>query len=331
MNPGPEALTLSLVEEAAEFLRGRILATPLEESPELSRLAGTRVHLKLECLQRTGSFKIRGALFRLSRLSDAERKRGVVTCSAGNHGKAVAEAARELGVRAIVCVPKSIDASKLRGIRERGAEVRISGFRGYDETEDWAISLASDMGMPFLSAFDDVFVMAGNGGTLAAEVAGELPGARSFLLPVGGGGLSSGFSFVVKGRDPASVVVGCQHEKSPGLERSLAEGRAVTRLPPAETAAGGIEGGLGRLPFEVLRSRVDRVALLSEEELLDAVAWTLENHQYAIEPSAAPGIAAILSGKAGALPGPAVVVVTGRNVAASTYRKILARHPHFAR
>jgi threonine dehydratase len=317
------ALSLPLVEEAAELLRGQILATPLEESPELSERLGVPVWLKLECLQRTGSFKIRGALFQFSRLSQEQRNLGVVTCSVGNHGKAVAEAARLYGARATACVPMSVDASKLHGISSRGAEVRVSEFQGYDETQDWAIGLAKREGKPFLSAFDDLAVMAANGGTLALEVLEELPEAKSFLLPVGGGGLSAGFSFVAKARDSGSVVVGCQHEKSAGLAFSLAAGRAVTRLPAIETAAGGIEGGLGVLPFEVLRSRVDRVALVSEEEILDAVAWTLEHHQYAIEPSAAAGIAAALSGKAGALTGPAVIAVTGRNVAAATFREIL--------
>lgn len=329
------ALTLPLVEEAAELLRGQILVTPLEESPELSARLGAPVWLKLECLQRTGSFKIRGALFQLASLSEEQRNRGVITCSAGNHGKAVAEAALRSGVRATVCVPKSVDASKLRGIASRGAEVRISEFSGYDETEDWALALAAKEEKPFLSAFDDIGVMAGNGGTLAAEVLEQLPEASSFLLPVGGGGLSAGFSFVVKEHRPRSIFVGCQHEKSPGLALSLEAGRAVTRLPAVETAAGGIEGGLGNIPFEILRSRVDRVALVSEDELLDAVAWTFENHQYAIEPSAAAGIAAALSGKAGSLSGPVVIVVTGRNVATETFRKILNRQtrmrPHSAR
>jgi len=133
-----------------------------------------------------------------------------------------------------VCVPKTVDASKLHGIVARGAEVRISEFRGYDETQDWAIELAKREGRPFLSAFDDVRVMAGNGGTLAREVLDEIPAAATFLLPVGGGGLSAGFSFVAKHRNPDSIVVGCQHESSPGLARSLEAGQAITRLPPAE-------------------------------------------------------------------------------------------------
>ncbi len=320
-----DRLSLFLVEEAAELLRGQIATTPLEESPELSARLGAPVWLKLESLQRTGSFKIRGAIVQIARLSPEERECGVVTCSAGNHGKAVAEAGRQSGVPVTVCVPSSVDASKRRGIESRGAIVRISPFAGYDETEDWALALAAEEGKPFLSAFDDAGVMAGNGGTLAREVLEQLPEAASFLIPVGGGGLSAGFSFVVRQRLPRSVFVGCQHEKSPGLALSLEAGHAVTRLPAVETAAGGIEGGLGKLPFEILRSTIDRVALVSEAEILDATAWTFEHHQHSIEPSAAAGIAAALSGKAGRLTGPIVIIVTGRNVAAATFRSILAR------
>ena len=253
------------------------------------------------------------------------RDRGVVTCSAGNHGKAVAEAARQAGVPATVCVPSSVDSAKLRGIRSRGADVRVSEFAGYDETEDWAIAFAASEGKPFLSAFDDVGVMAANGGTLAREVLEQVPGARTFLLPVGGGGLSAGFSFVVRQRVADATLVGCQHEKSPGLALSLRAGSAVTRLPAIATSAGGIEGGLGRAPFEVLRSTIDRVALVSEDEILDAVAWTFERHGYAVEPSAAAGIAAALAEKSGRPSGPVLIVVTGRNVAAATFRRILDR------
>jgi threonine dehydratase len=237
----------------------------------------------------------------------------------------VAEAAHRSGVATTVVVPKSVDESKLRGIRSRVSDVRISEFPGYDATEDWAIELANREGKTFVSAFDDVVVMAGNGGTVGLEILAGLPEAASFLVPVGGGGLSGGLSYAVKERRPASRVIGCQHEHSPGLKRSLEVGHAVTRLPAIETAAGGIEGGVGRIPFEVLRSRIDEVALVSEEHLLDATAWMLEHHQYAIEPSAAAGVAAILAGKVTSVPGPAVVVVTGRNVSASKYRAILSR------
>lgn len=281
------------------------------------------MRLKLECLQRTGSFKFRGASFQIERLAAPDRARGVVTCSAGNHGKAVAEAARRRGVPATVCVPRSVDSAKLAGIRARGAEVRISDFPGYDETEDWAIEIAAAEGKRFLSAFDDPDVMAANGGTIAAEIAAEAPDATDFVVPVGGGGLAAGLAYFFRERNSAARIVACQHEGSPGLARSLDLGSAVTRLPPIETSAGGIEGGIGRLTFEVLRSRVSAVALVSEREIEDGVRWMLDRHQILIEPSAAAAVAAIVTGKAGPFSGPAVVVVTGRNVAYETLRKIV--------
>ena len=166
--------------------------------------------------------------------------------------------------------------------------------------------------------------MAGNGGTLAPEILEEFPEARAFVLPVGGGGLAAGLSYAVSERAPGATIVGCNHERSPALALSLERGEAVTRLPAADTAAGGIEGGIGAKPFEVLRSRIARVALVSEEEIFEGVRWMLAEHQYLIEPSAAAAVAACLTGKAGRLEGPAVVVITGRNVSLETLRRVLA-------
>jgi threonine dehydratase len=306
-----------------------VLRTGIEDSPGLSTAAGVPVRLKLEFLQKTGSFKIRGAIFQIARLSAADRRRGVVTCSAGNHGKAVAEAARQAAVPATVCVPRSVDPAKLRGIRDAGADVRISEFPGYDETEDWALGIAAREEKKFLSAFDDADVMAANGGTIAGEILEDAPDTRTFVLPVGGGGLAGGVSFLARDRDPEAVIVGCQHAGSPGLAASLERGEAVTRLPAIETSAGGIEGGIGRLPFDILRTRVARVALLAEQEIEDAVRWMIDRHGYLVEPSAAVGVAAILSGKAGRFDTPAAVVLTGRNVSLGTVARVLggARPP----
>ncbi len=287
-------LTLDLIEEASRFLRGRVLHTPLEPSPKLSQLLGVPVWLKLECLQTTGSFKLRGALFRLSRLSEEEKRAGVFTCSAGNHGKGV-----------------------------MGAQVIRSRFSGYDETEAWAMEEAAKSGKVWISAFDEDAIMAGNGGSVAAEILEDLPQAQSFVLPVGGGGLAAGVSFLVKAKRPDAIVVGCNHELSPALALSLKQGYAATRLPAATTTAGGIEGGIGQRTFEVLRSRVDRVALLSEAELFEAVRWTFDAHQYVIETASAAPIAACLHGKTGDLRGPTVIVLSGRNVSIDTLRLIL--------
>src|SRR5258708_248583 len=155
-------LTLDLIEEATRFLRGRVLHTPLEPSPELSQLLGVPVWLKLECLQTTGSFKLRGALFRLSRLSEEEKRAGVFTCSAGNHGKGVAYAAKALGVTPTIVVPSSIDESKYRAMVAMGAQVIRSRFPGYAGTAAWAMEEAAKSGKGWISAFDDDPVIAGH-------------------------------------------------------------------------------------------------------------------------------------------------------------------------
>ncbi len=312
-----------LVSEAADYLQGRVRRTPVEFSPSLSKILGVPVWMKLESLQLTGSFKIRGALFRISRLTAEERRDGVITCSAGNHGKAVAYAARQEGVRATVCVPRSVDRSKYQGIVALDADVRISDFDGYDDTEEWARGLAAQQGLTFLSPFDDYAVMAANGGTLAMEAMEERPEARAFILPVGGGGLAAGFAFWAKLHSREIQIVGCQHRLSPALRLSLDAGHAITKLPAVETAAGGVEGGIGALAFGVLGPRVDQVALVTEDEILDGVRWMLAEHQYLIEPTAAVALAACLTGRVEHLTEPAVVIVSGRNVSAEVVKGIL--------
>jgi threonine dehydratase len=304
----------TLIAEAGEFLRGKIRRTPVEYSVVLADLLGVPVWLKLESLQATGSFKIRGALFAISRLTG-----DVITCSAGNHGKAVAYVKRG----ATICVPRSVDRSKFEAMVRMGADVRVSEFDGYDETQDWALEMAAREKKYFLSPFDDDRVMAANGGTVAQEVLEDAPEAREFVLPVGGGGLSAGFAVWAKHFLKDAKIIGCQHVLSPALQMSLDAGHAITRLPAVETMAGGVEGGIGARTFGVLQPLVDQVALVSEAEILDGVRWMIEHHQYLIEPTAAVTIAACLSGRIQATR-PVVVVVSGRNVSVETVRKIVA-------
>jgi threonine dehydratase len=226
-------------------------------------------------------------------------------------------------VYAKVCVPRSVDRSKLEAIASLGADVCVSEFDGYDDTEEWAKQLAAAEHRPFLSSFDDYDVMAGNGGSLAVEVLEQCPEARCFILPVGGGGLSSGFAYFVKQTIADATFAGCQHVLSPALRLSLDAGRAITRLPANDTLAAGVEGGIGAITFPVLAPLVDRVVLVTEAEILEGVRWMLSNHQYLIEPTSAVAVAACLSGRLGPLDGPAVVVITGRNVSVETLRKIL--------
>ncbi len=313
--PSPSTIAPELIHEASAFLRGKIRQTPLEHSPELARILGVPVYLKLENLQLTGSFKIRGAWFKLAKLGAP----AVLTCSAGNHGKGVAYAARELGIRAIVCVPSTIDQAKYKGMFAYGAEVRIAPFAGYDETEDWALAQAESEALPFVSPFDDFDIMAANGGTLAQEIVAERPEIEIFVVPVGGGGMAAGMAAF----EPARRIVCCQLQESPGLEASLNAGHAITRLPAIDTIAGGIEGGFGKLPFEVIQSRVHQVALVTESEIYTGMQWMLDQHQYLIEPSSAAPLAACLTGKIHPLDGPAALVISGRNVSLSVVRRVL--------
>ncbi len=308
-------MTPTLIQEASTFLQGKIRQTPLEHSPELSRTLSVPVYLKLENLQLTGSFKIRGAWFKLARLGAPT----VLTCSAGNHGKGVAYAARELGIRAIVCVPNTIDQAKYKGMLAYGAEVRIAPFAGYDETEDWALEQAKSESLPFVSPFDDYDIMAANGGTLAQEIIAERPEIETFVVPVGGGGMAAGMSAF----EPARRIVCCQLEKSPGLQASLDAGHAITRLPAIDTIAGGIEGGFGKLPFAVIQARVHQVALVTESEIYAGMQWMLDQHQYLIEPSSAAPLASCLAGKLRPLDGPAALVISGRNVSLEVVRRVL--------
>jgi threonine dehydratase len=305
----------ALIQEAADFLRGRIRVTPVEPSPELSERLGVETWLKLEHLQLTGSFKIRGAWFHLARLGEQP----ALTCSAGNHGKAMAWAARQLGRPVTICVPRSVDAAKLAGMRELGADVRVAEFPGYDDTEAWARELARRENLRFVSPFDDDAIMAANGGTLAAETCEQIPGLAAALVPVGGGGLAAGFCTAAEG----VAVTGCQHRDSPALALSLERGEAVTRLPAIATLAGGVEGGIGRRTFAILRDRIAGAALVSEAEIREGVRWMLARHQYLIEPTAAVTVAAALSGRLRLPRGPAVVLVCGRNVGYDTVREVL--------
>ena len=319
------ALDLSLIDEAVAYLRPRVRETPVEESPGLSERLGARVWLKLELLQLTGSFKLRGAWFKLSRLAPEARARGVATCSAGNHGKGLAYAARELGVFATIYVPRSIDDAKARGIVELGARIERSVFDGFDETEAWARSEASRRGQVYLSAYDEPAIVAGNGGSLAVETLAQLPSVARFIVPTGGGGLSAGFALALERGRNVSTLVAVQHEDSAALALSLERGIAQTTMPAVDTLARGLEGGIGASNFEVLRTRVSSVVTVSERAIRDAVIWLLDAHQLVVEPSAAAVVAACLEGRVPPSEEDTVVVLTGRNVATSTLAALLVR------
>ncbi|MBI2810435.1 MAG: threonine/serine dehydratase [Candidatus Melainabacteria bacterium] len=317
-------LTVQTIQEAATFLKPQIVRTPLEYSPVLSKHLGVPVYLKLEFLQYTGSFKVRGGLYALSLLTEEQKKRGVATCSAGNHGLGLAYAASKAKVPCTVYVPKTVDETKFKKLKSLGADVQRSSFPGYDETMRWAKTIIEEKKLHFISAFDDEAIMAANGGTLALEILEELPDAKQFVFPCGGGGLSAGFAFYAKHKVPNAKLIACQLKGSHVLKISLEKGAAVTELPSYETVAGAIEGGLGANCFRYLKGNIDHVPLISEEEIYEAFRWMLANHQYLIEPAAAVPIAACLKKDLPKLTGTTVLVLPGRNVSVDTIKKMLA-------
>ena len=318
------SLNLPLIEQAASFLKGKIRRTPVEYSPQLSEVLKVPVYLKLEFLQLTGSFKLRGGLFYLSTLTAEEKRNGVAACSAGNHGLGVAYAAQQLGVECTIFVPKNVEQVKYDKIAKTGAIVKKSEFNGYDDTCEWAEQEAASRRLHMISAFDDERIMASNGGSLAMEVLEDLPDAKNFIVPVGGGGLCAGIAYYAKAKNKNARIIGSQHIGSPALKLSLERGEAVTRVPGVETVAAAIEGGLGVKCFEVLKTRVSDVALQTEEEIIHGFNWLLKNHQYLIEPSSAVAIASCLSHKIHNLSGPTVVILSGRNISFQTLQRLIA-------
>lgn len=316
-------LNISTIEEASRYLKPKILQTPLEPSTLLSRLLKVPVFLKLEFLQRTGSFKFRGGLYAISLLTEEQKKKGIATCSAGNHGLALAYAASQSKIPCTIFVPASVDLAKFEKLKQIGSDVRRSPFSGWDETLKWSLEIIERNNLHFISAYNDEQIMTANGGTLAQEILEEIPDASHFIIPCGGGGLSAGFAFYAKSKKPSCQIIACQHEGSAALKMSLEKGTAVTQLPPCDTIAGAIEGGLGELCFGYLKDRIHHVSLISEEEIFSAVRWMLANHQYLIEPASAVPIAACLKGDIPQLEGPTVLILTGRNVSLETIQKIV--------
>ncbi len=301
-------------DEAARHARAAVAGlapTPLLRCAALDRALGGPAWLKLEGLQPTGSFKVRGALAALTRIAGGE----VVTASAGNHGRAVAWAARERGVRVRVFVPAGTAPDRVEALRALGAAVEV-GPEGFDATEALARRLARERGARFLSAYDAPDVLAGNGGTLAAEIREQLPEVARVVVPVGGGGLAGGLARAL----PAHVeLVAVQHARCRSLERSLRAGRAATTMPPFPTRAVGLEGGLGRLGFAALAARRPRLVHVEEAAIARAFRWALDEARVLVEPTAAAALAAALQGEAGG-PGPTVVVLTGRNASPDDLR-----------
>jgi threonine dehydratase len=307
----PQAPSLDDVRAAQKTLSGVIRTTAMEGSRHLSSLVGSPVRLKCENLQRTGSFKLRGAYARIAGLSPEERERGVVAASAGNHAQGVALAASLLGVHSTVFMPEGAALPKVAATSEYGAEVRLRG-QVVDQTLRAAQAHARDTGAVFIHPFDHPDVVAGQG-TLGLEILEQCPEVRTIVVGVGGGGLIAGVAAAVKQLRPEVRLVGVQAEGAAAYPPSLAAGRPVA-LETVSTMADGIKVSVpGAVPFALVEKYVDDIRTVSEDALSGALLLCLERAKLVVEPAGASPVAALLTDP-GSFEGPVVAVLSGGNV-----------------
>jgi len=304
-------VSLADIRAARELLEGVAIRTPMEESRWLSAMVDGPVHLKCENLQRTGSFKARGAYVRIARLSDEERARGVVAASAGNHAQGVALAAQMLGARATVFMPEGAPIPKERATRGYGAEVRFAP--GYlEDVLATAQAFSEQTGAVLIHPFDHPDVVAGQG-TVGLEVLEQVPDVQTVLVPTGGGGLLAGVAIAIKALRPEVRVVGVQATGAAAYPGSLAEG-VPRRLGSMKTMADGIAVGMpGEITFAAVREHVDEIVTVSEDSISRALLSLIERAKLVVEPAGAAAVAALLD-RPEAYGTPAVAVLSGGNV-----------------
>lgn len=310
---------------ARQRIRGHVLHTPLVASPSLSNRVGAPVHLKLECRQTTGSFKLRGATNALLALDYAARARGVIGVSTGNHGRALAYAAKRQGVRAVICMSRLVPSNKVEAIRALGAEVHISGA-SQDEAELEVARLVREEGLTLLPPFDHPDVIAGQG-TTGLEILDDLPAVDTVLVPLSGGGLLAGVALAMKSASPDIRVIGVTMERGCAMHASLQAGRPV-QVEELETLADSLGGGIGldnRHTFRMAQTLVDDAILVSEEEIADAIRHAYREEQIVVEGSGAVGIAALLAGRI-ENPGTTAVLVSGANIDMALHRRLICGH-----
>ncbi|HEX5070433.1 MAG TPA: threonine ammonia-lyase [Vicinamibacterales bacterium] len=287
--------------------------TPLLASRILSDRTGFDVRLKAELFQRTGSYKIRGPLNKFAQLSDEEKRRGVICSSAGNHAQGVALAARIHGIKAVVCMAANATPSKVEATRAYGAEVVLHGSI-WDEANERAKQLVAEKGYTYIHPFDDRQLMTGQG-TVGIEILQDWPEVDLLVVPIGGGGLISGVSMAAKTRNPGVRVIGVESSGAPGMKRSVDEGQVVT-LDRVDCIIDGLRvKRVGQLTYEVVRDFVDEIVTLPDEQIFDAVVWTMHHTKLVPEGAAASTVAALLHGLVKAPAGSKVVcVLSGGNV-----------------
>ncbi|MEX3962149.1 hydroxyectoine utilization dehydratase EutB [Paraburkholderia sp. EG286B] len=316
------SLSLADVYRARQRLEGRVAHTPLVASPTLSARVGVPVYFKLETVQPTGSFKLRGATNAVAHLAESGVKR-VVTASTGNHGRALAYAAHTLGLESAVCMSSLVPPNKVEAVAALGARVVIAG-KSQDEAQIEAQRLMREEGYAFVPPFDDLRVIAGQA-TIGLEILEALPDTATLVVPLSGGGLFSGVAFAAKQIRPDVRAIGVSMARGAAMHASLAAGHPVD-VEESETLADSLGGGIGldnRHTFALTRALADEVILLGEPSIGRGVAHAYREERLVVEGAGAVGMAALLDGQIERSQGPLVIVVSGANIDMTVHRRLV--------
>lgn len=311
------------IYSARRLLDSVIRKTPLQTSRTFSRLTGSNLYLKLECLQLTGSFKVRGAYVKVSALSESQAKHGVIAASAGNHAQGVAFAASSKKIPCTIVMPQNASPAKVSATRSYGAKVILEGSN-YDEAWDSAKRIAQDEGKTIIHAFDDPTVIAGQG-TVGIEIIEDLPDVSKIYVPVGGGGLAAGVAIAVKSKRPGVKIIGVESKAFPAMKESLATG-SLQSVKHGYTIADGISvKNPGKLTFEIIRKHLDDIVLVEDMEIVKTMFLLMERAKLVVEPAGAASLAYLLSnGKQ--QPGENIVsILSGGNIDMYLLGQIVAK------
>lgn len=314
-------MTLDELYKARYVLNGIIRRTDLVQAPRLNPKAD--IYLKPENLQVTGSFKVRGACYKISQLSAEERSRGVIACSAGNHAQGVALGASHAGVKSLICLPEGAPISKVEATRRYGADIcLVPGV--YDDAYSHALELRDKHGYTFVHPFDDEKVIAGQG-TIGLELLEQLPDVQAVIVPIGGGGLASGVAFAIKSLNPSVEVWGVQAAGAPGMYRSMADGHVMC-LPGVSTVADGIAVKQpGNLTYEMCSKYLDGVVTVTEDEICAAILALIEQQKLVVEGAGAVSVAAAMFGKIPIEGKKTICILSGGNVDVTILNRVIHR------
>ncbi len=312
-------LTLEMIQQAQEALRGIARRTPLDPAPKL----GENIYIKAENLQLTGAFKLRGAYNKILSLTPEEAARGVIACSAGNHAQGIALSATRLGIRSVICMPAGAPISKVEATRAYGAEVvLVPGV--YDDAAREAERLTMEHGYTFAHPFNDPYVIAGQG-TIGLEILEQLPDVSQVVVPIGGGGLISGIAYAIKHLKPSCRVIGVQAEGAASMEQSIRQGRPVELGSVATIADGIAVKRPGDLTFQLCREYVDEIVTVREDEIASAILALMEVQKTVAEGAGATPVAACMFKKVDTTAGKTVCVVSGGNVDVTTLSRVITK------